>query len=124
MDFGLGLPNVRAGASAEGIEAAAEVAERLGDATVWTTDHVLVPHEAEDEDGRIFEAILTLAHVAGRTSKVRLGTSVIVVPQRQAVVLAKELATLDVLSRGRVIAGVGVGWDRVEVANLGGADPC
>src|SRR3979490_1040006 len=122
MDFGLGLPNMRAGASAEGIEAAAEVAERLGYTTVWTTDHGLGPHAAEDEYGRIFEAILTLAHVAGRTSKVRLGTSVIVVPQRQAVVLAKELATLDVLSRGRLIAGVGVGWNRVEFANLGVAD--
>lgn len=122
MDFGLGLPNMRAGASAEGLEAAADVAERLGYATVWTTDHVLVPHEAADEYGRIFDAILTLAHVAGRTTKVRLGTSVIVVPQRQAVVLAKELATLDVLSRGRLIAGVGVGWNEVEFGNLGAAD--
>ena len=51
-----------------------------------------------------------------------LGTSVIVVPQRQAVVLAKELATLDVLSRGKVIAGVGIGWNRTEFANLGTAD--
>ena len=122
MDFGLGLPNMLAGASAEGIEAAAEVAERLGFSAVWTTDHVLVDHASADEYGRIFDAILTLAHVAGRTSKVRLGTSVIVVPQRQAVVLAKELATLDVLSRGRVIAGVGVGWSAEEFANLGVAD--
>ena len=122
MDFGLGLPNMRAGASAEGIEAAAEVAERLGYTAVWTTDHVLVPHEAADDYGRIFDAILTLAHLAGRTSKVRLGTSVIVVPQRQAVVLAKELATLDVLSRGRLIVGVGVGWNAVEFANLGAGD--
>jgi probable F420-dependent oxidoreductase len=122
MDYGLALPNMLAGASAEGIEAAADVAERLGYTTVWTTDHVLVPHSAEAEYGRIFDAILTLAHVAGRTTKVRLGTSVVVVPQRQAVVLAKELATLDVLSRGRVIAGVGVGWNPEEYANLGVAD--
>jgi probable F420-dependent oxidoreductase len=122
MDYGLAVPNMLAGASVEGIEAAAEVAERLGYTTLWTTDHVLVPHSAADEYGRIFDAILTLAHVAGRTTKVRLGTSVIVVPQRQAVVLAKELATLDVLSRGRLIAGVGVGWNEVEYANLGVAD--
>ena len=107
MDYGLALPNMLEGSSAEGIEAAAEVAERLGYTTVWTTDHVLVDHSAAGEYGRIFDAILTLAHVAGRTTKVRLGTSVIVVPQRQAVVLAKELATLDVLSRGRLTAGVG-----------------
>ena len=122
MDYGLALPNLLAGASAEGIEAAAEVAERLGYTTVWTTDHVLVPHSAEAEYGRIFDAILTLAHVAGRTTKVKLGTSVVVVPQRQAVVLAKELATLDVLSRGRVIAGVGIGWSPEEYGNLGFAD--
>ena len=87
MDYGLGLPNMLAGASAEGIEAAAEVAERLGYTTLWTTDHVLVNKASADEYGRIFDAILTLAHVAGRTTKVRLGTSVIVVPQRQAVTL-------------------------------------
>jgi probable F420-dependent oxidoreductase len=122
MDYGLGLPSMLAGASVEGVEAAAEAAERLGYSAVWTTDHVLVNRASADEYGRIFDAILTLAHVAGRTSSVRLGTSVIVVPQRQAVVLAKELATLDVLSRGRVIAGVGVGWNAEEYANLGAAD--
>jgi probable F420-dependent oxidoreductase len=113
---------MHAGVSAEGIEAAAEVAERVGWRDVWTTDHVLVEHASADEYGRIFEAILTLAHVGARHPTIRLGTSVIVVPQRQAVVLAKELATLDVLSRGRVIAGVGIGWDRVEFANLGVSD--
>ncbi len=122
MDYGLVLPTMHAGASAEGIEAAVEVAERVGWSAVWTTDHVLVEHASEDEYGRIFEAILTLAHVGARHPTVRLGTSVIVVPQRQAVVLAKELATLDVLSRGRVIAGVGIGWDAIEFANLGEAD--
>jgi probable F420-dependent oxidoreductase len=119
MDFGLVLPTLHAGASAEGIEAAAEVAERVGWSTVWTTDHLLVEHGSADEYGRIFEAILTLAHIGARHPTLKLGTSVVVVPQRQAVVLAKELATLDALSRGRMIAGVGVGWDRMEFANLG-----
>ena len=122
MDFGLALPNLGAGSSAEGIEAAAEVAERLGYTTVWTTDHLVTDHAAAPTYGRIFEAILTLAHLAGRTERVKLGVSVIVVPQRQAVLLAKELATLDVLSRGRVIAGVGIGWNRTEMANMGMAD--
>lgn len=122
MDYGLCLPNFPAGASPEGIEAAAEVAERLGWLAVWTTDHVLVPRDAADEYGHIYEAILTLAWVAARHPRVRLATSVIVVPQRNAVVLAKELATLDSLSGGRVIAGVGVGWNRGEFANLGVED--
>lgn len=122
MDFGLVLPTLHAGASAEGIEAAAEIAERIGFSTVWTTDHVLVERASADEYGRIFEAIVTLAHVGARHPGLRLGTSVIVVPQRGAVVLAKELATLDALARGRVIAGVGVGWNETEFANLGEAD--
>ena len=122
MDYGLVLPTMHAGVSAEGIEAAAEVADRVGWSDVWTTDHVLVDRESSDEYGRIFEAILTLAHVGARHPRLRLGTSVIVVPQRQSVVLAKELASLDVLSRGRVIAGVGIGWNRTEFDNLGMSD--
>jgi len=122
MDYGLALPNFPDGATPEGIEAAAEVAERLGWSTVWTTDHVLVNHAAASEYGRIYEAILTLAWVGARHPGLRLGTSVIVVPQRNAVLLAKELATLDALSGGRVIAGVGVGWSRDEFANLGVED--
>ena len=122
MDYGICLPNFRAGASVEGIDAAAEVAARLGWSTVWTTDHVIVDHASVDEYGRIFEAVLTLAWVAGRHPGIRLGTSVIVVPQRNAVLLAKELATLDVLSAGRVTAGVGIGWNTTEFGNLGLAD--
>ncbi|HEX5147485.1 MAG TPA: TIGR03619 family F420-dependent LLM class oxidoreductase, partial [Candidatus Limnocylindrales bacterium] len=118
MDYGICLPNFPAQASPDGIEAAAETAERLGWSTVWTTDHVLVPHDAADEYGHIYDAILTLAWVGARHRVVRLATSVIVVPQRNAVVLAKELATLDSLTGGRVIAGVGVGWNRREFANL------
>jgi probable F420-dependent oxidoreductase len=119
MDFGLCLPNFPDGASTDGIEAGASVTERLGWSTVWTTDHVLVPHADAAEYGHIYEAILTLAWVGARHPGVRLGTSVIVVPQRNAVILAKELATLDSLSGGRVIAGLGIGWNRTEFANLG-----
>jgi probable F420-dependent oxidoreductase len=122
VEYGICLPNYPAGASAEGIDAAAEVAERLGWTTVWTTDHVLVDRGSAGDYGRIFEAILTLAWVAGRHAKVKLGTSIVVVPQRNAVVLAKELASLDALSGGRVVAGVGVGWNQSEFVNLGMAE--
>jgi probable F420-dependent oxidoreductase len=122
MDFGLCLPNFQAGASAEGIEAGADVVARAGWSTVWTTDHVLVPTDAAGEYGQVYDALLALAWVGGRQPDVRLGTSVIVVPQRNAVVLAKELASLDALSHGRVIAGVGVGWNETEFGNLGMAD--
>jgi probable F420-dependent oxidoreductase len=119
MDFGICLPNFTAGASADGLDAAAEAAERHDWSTVWTTDHVLVPTDSAADYGHIHDAILTLAWLGARHPGVRLGTSVIVVPQRNAVVLAKELATLDSLTGGRVIAGVGVGWNRTEFANLG-----
>lgn len=118
LTIGAILPNFRSGASAEGIEAAAETAERLGWETVWTTDHVLVDRASASDYGRIYEALTTLAWLAGRHREVRLGTSVIVVPQRNAVVLAKELATLDALSGGRLTVGVGVGWGEVEYGYL------
>ena len=119
MDYGLCLPNFRDGASREGIEAGAKTAERLGWSTVWTTDHVMVPTSAADDYGTNFDAIEVLAWVGAGFAKVRLGTSVIVVPQRNAVILAKELSTLDALSGGRLIAGVGGGWNVEEFANIG-----
>ncbi len=67
MDYGLCLPNVRDSASPEGIEAAADAAERLGWSTVWTTDHVLIDHDGADEYGRVYEAILTLVWSARGT---------------------------------------------------------
>ena len=123
MRYGLCLPNFTDLASAEAIEAAADAADRLGFDTVWTTDHVLIDHSAAGRDYHInFDAIETLAWVGAQHPALKLGTSVIVVPQRNAVVLAKELASLDALSRGRVIAGVGIGWNDVEFGNLGAAD--
>jgi probable F420-dependent oxidoreductase len=122
MDYGLCLPNFRDGASREGMEAGAEMAERLGWSIVWTTDHVMVPTSAADDYGTNFDAIEVLAWIGARFAKVRLGTSVIVVPQRNAVILAKELSTLDALSGGRLVAGVGSGWNEEEFGNIGVAD--
>ena len=123
MRYGICLPNFTDLASADAIEAAAEVAERLDWEAVWTTDHVLTDHSDAGSPYRInFDAIEALAWVGARHPTIKLATSVIVVPQRNAVVLAKELASLDALSRGRVIAGVGIGWNPVEFGNLGMAD--
>jgi probable F420-dependent oxidoreductase len=122
MKFGLSLRNTGNTSSPEAIEAGAETADRLGWNSVWTTDHVLVPAAAAADYARTFEALETLAWVGAKHPRLKLGTSVIVVPQRNAVVLAKGFATLDVLSGGRVTAGVGVGWNEVEFANLGASD--
>ena len=123
MRYGLCLPNFTTLASPDAIDAAAATAERLGWDSVWTTDHVLVDTSADAADYRTnFDVIQTLAWVGARYPTIRLGTSVIVVPQRNAIVLAKELATLDALSGGRVIAGIGVGWSEREFANLAVSD--
>jgi probable F420-dependent oxidoreductase len=122
VDYGLVLPNLGAGASPEGLLAAVEAAEDHGFTDVWTTDHLLIDRDDASDYGRIYEAITTLAWLAGRSREIRLGTSVIVVPMRNAVVLAKELATVDALSGGRLIAGFGVGWNTKEFGNVGVAD--
>lgn len=121
MDLGIALP-FGPGASVEAVEAAADAAEGLGWDGVWVTDHLLVDHEAADDYGWITEAVTTLAYLAARTKRVKLGASVIVVPMRNAIVLAKELATIDAFSRGRLIAGVGVGWSDKEFSNVGVSD--
>lgn len=120
MDFALALPSYRPGATRAGIEAAAETCARLGWHSVFTTDHLLVePSERSADYSHIFDPLITLAHLAPLEPRLRLGISVVVVPMRNALVLAKELATLDVLSGGRLICGVGVGWNRVEFGNVG-----
>ena len=122
MDYGLVLPAMGNGATREGLEAAAELAERHGFGEVWGTDHVLVQRAAADDYGRIYEILTTLAWLAGRFRRVRVGASVVIAPMRNAVLLAKELATLDDLSGGRLIVGLGAGWNAAEFGNLGLAE--
>ena len=120
MDFGLILPSYRDGASVEGIDASSSAAARLGWHSVFTTDHVLVPPTDRGRDYfEIFDPLVTLSHIAAREPRLRVGISVIVVPMRNAVILAKELATIDALSGGRLIVGAGIGWNEAEFANLG-----
>jgi probable F420-dependent oxidoreductase len=90
---------------------------------VFTTDHLLVEPSARSEDYyTLFDAINTLAYLAAKQPTIKLGASVVVVPMRNAVELAKELATIDALSDGRLIVGVGVGWNLTEFQHLGYGD--
>jgi probable F420-dependent oxidoreductase len=96
----------------------AQAADALGYASLWANDHVIAPaHQASM--GHIIEPLITLASVAALVPRLQLGTSALVLPQRHAVVVAKQVATLDVLSNGRVILGVGVGWLEEEFRMLG-----
>jgi probable F420-dependent oxidoreductase len=120
MRFGIWLPNCRQLATPEIIRRAAVRAEQLGYDSVWVSDHVVVPRANVGNFGEtIFDPLVTLAVVAGATSRVRLGTTVLIVPYRQAVVTAKMVSSLDALSGGRVVLGVGAGWVAAESAMLG-----
>jgi alkanesulfonate monooxygenase SsuD/methylene tetrahydromethanopterin reductase-like flavin-dependent oxidoreductase (luciferase family) len=123
VEIGLILPSYRRGATVESIDATSAAVARLGWHSVFTTDHLLVEPSARSDDYvNVFEALLTTVHVAAKQPALKVGVSVIVVPMRNAVVLAKELATIDALSGGRLIAGVGVGWNRTEFGYVGAAD--
>ena len=119
MQFGVALPHFSRMASRKAVLTTAREAEALGFDSVWTTDHVLMAADQPEPYGTILEAFITLTYVAAVTERVRLGTSVIVLPQREPVLVAKQAATLDVLSNGRVILGVGVGWNEREFGFLG-----
>ena len=120
MQFGVWIPNCRHLATPGVIRAAAVRAEELGYDSVWVSDHVVVPNDKIANFGRaIFDPFVTLGVIAGATSRVRLGTTVLIVPYRQAIVTAKMVSTLDALSDGRVILGIGAGWVAAESAMLG-----
>ena len=92
--------------------------EEEGFDSVWATDHVIMPHELREPYGELLEPLTTLAFIASRTEKLRLGTSCIVLPQRNPILLAKQAATLDAFSKGRVILGLGAGWAEKEFGYL------
>jgi probable F420-dependent oxidoreductase len=120
MDFGVWIPNCRHLATPDVIRSTAIRAEQLGYDSVWVSDHVVVPHANVVNFGEtIFDPLVTLGVVAGATSRVRLGTTVLIVPYRNAVVTAKMIASLDALSGGRFVFGVGAGWVAAESAALG-----
>jgi probable F420-dependent oxidoreductase len=105
--------------------------ERLGYACAIVTDHVAIPYAIRSAQpysggGRstlvptsdYFEPVATLSFIAGRTRRIRIGTSVLVLPYRNPILTAKMLATIDVLSAGRLFVGVGLGWLAEEFAAL------
>ena len=119
MQFGVALPNFSRLGTREALVEIARAAEDAGYASIWTTDHVIMSRGQEEPYGRILEAFVALTWAAAVTQRVQLGTSVIVLPQRQPVLVAKQVATLDYLSGGRVILGVGAGWNQREFSFLG-----
>jgi probable F420-dependent oxidoreductase len=95
-------------------------AEDAGFESLWIGDHVALPLDAPDPpDEPRLELVVSLAHLAAVTSRVRLATGVAVLPMRHPVLFAKQLASIDILSKGRLIVGVGVGHVEPELEALG-----
>ena len=130
--FGCSMPSRGPLASPENLRSLAQRAEDLGFDSIWVSDHIILPREVSSfypyaadgvatfrADQPYYEPIATLNFLAGCTHRVRLGTHVLILPYRNPVLTAKMLATLDVLSGGRVILGAGVGWMEEEFRALG-----
>jgi probable F420-dependent oxidoreductase len=138
MRFGVAAGNFGNFGSEPGVAgclAVAEEAERLGFDSVWVHDHVVMPSNVRSRylyntsgdspfrpDQYIYDPLAVMAAIAARTERVEIGTSVLIVPYRNPLVLAKTLSTIDHISRGRVILGIGVGWMAEEFDALGLAD--
>lgn len=132
MQIGVHVVNARPWATADSIASLGMRAEALGFDSLWVSDQVVIPSELGPSfpyspSGRydiaanenFFEALSVLTYLAGRTRRVHLGTSVLVLPYRQPLVVAKQWATLDALAGGRTILGVGAGFMREQFEALG-----
>lgn len=132
MRIGAKVPNTGSLPAERGIAAMAAELEEAGFDSLWVSDHIAMPAVIESRypfaaDGRatfpgdtpFIDAMVALAAIAGATRRVTLGTAVLVLPLRQPVILAKQAASIDVLSGGRLELGVGAGWLAEEFAALG-----
>jgi probable F420-dependent oxidoreductase len=124
MKIGLFQINMEALSEPEALGKAAVAAEQAGFESLWTGEHVVLPDPQEPPspmppEGRLLDPAVALAYAAALTSDIKLGTGIIILPQRNPLVLAKELASVDVLSNGRLIFGVGVGYLPAEFGALG-----
>jgi alkanesulfonate monooxygenase SsuD/methylene tetrahydromethanopterin reductase-like flavin-dependent oxidoreductase (luciferase family) len=124
MKFGLFGINFGPCADAQVALRVAQAAEQRGLESVWTGEHVVlpdpqVPPSPVPPETPFLDPSVALAYVAAGTSTIRLGTGIIILPQRNPLVLAKELASVDVASRGRLIFGVGIGYLKPEFDALG-----
>jgi probable F420-dependent oxidoreductase len=119
MKIGICLPNYGPATSAAAIRQVATAAEAAGYDSVWATDHILVPEKHAATFGQVIEVLVTLGYLAAVTDRLSLGTSILVLPQRDPILVAKQAAAVDQLSGGRLILGVGAGWMAGEFDNLG-----
>ena len=119
MKFGVILPNYGPGCGRLALVDTAIAADNLAYDSVWTTDHLALPEDESAPYMPIFEALTSAAFLAASTSRVKLGISALVLPQRNPLEVAKSVASLDVLSGGRMLLAVGIGWSDARVFQPG-----
>src|ERR1700724_1238822 len=120
MQMGVNVPNFGPGTPACALRRWAQTAEGLGFDLLMISDHIAVTLDvAEQYPAPFYEPFTTLSWLAGVTHRIRLGTTVLIVPYRHPLLIARMAANLNDLSGGRLVLGVGVGWARQEVAALG-----
>jgi probable F420-dependent oxidoreductase len=124
MELGFGVPVAGAWATPANQVRVARRAEELGYRSLWTFQRLVVPEVPDERSGAPFyqqvqDAVVPLAFLAGQTSRIRLGTAVLIVPFFSPALLAKQLATLDIVSGGRLDVGLGIGWSRTEYTAVG-----
>jgi probable F420-dependent oxidoreductase len=119
LRFSVSLPAAGHHSTWQGISDVTAAAEELGFSGIHALDHLLAPRANTEPYGRIFEPMVTLSNLAARTRRLKLVTSVLIVAMRDPVTVAKQAATLDVISGGRLMFGVGAGWLPEEFANVG-----
>jgi probable F420-dependent oxidoreductase len=120
MTAGVHLPQAGPAASGEALRRTAVLAEELGYADVWVSDHLAVPTgSAYPPSAYVFEPLTTMSWIAAHTKRVGIGTTVLVLPMRHPLNVAKSIATIDQFSGGRVILGVAAGWLEAEFDALG-----
>jgi len=118
MIIGVNLPNYSSLGYRDSIIAIAQAAEALGYASLWTNDHVLLPTSLPEPFGHVLESLTTLSYLAASTNHIQLGTGILVLPQRDPLLVAKQAATVSHLSGGRLALAVGVGYIKQEYAYL------
>lgn len=114
MKFGVAVLHHGEFANKDSIDKIAEEAEKLEYDSIWVSDHIISPISQGKTYGYIYESLITLSYLAAKTENLKLGTSILVLPLRDPVLVAKQIATLDQLSNGRLIVGLGAGWLKEE----------
>ena len=120
MDIGVTIRNMGEQSTPELVLACARAAESAGMESLWITDHMAIPpDDAQGSGGRYLDTLTTLAWLGGATERIKLGSGVLILPYRPKLPTARQIATLQELTRGRLILGVGVGWMEAEFRALG-----